>query len=255
MRTYGQFCPVAKASEILAERWTLLIVRELLLGSRRFNELEWGLPHIPRSLLTQRLRSLEDAGVLERKVDSGGKRREYHLTPAGLELFEIIKGIGDWGQKWVNHNIGPGDVDPKLLVWDMHRRLDLETIPDRRVLYNSTSTGLLKGASGCWWNAPTLRCVRPIQGLMSTYLFQPTPLHYTVFGWGTPRFMRQWTTGLSRSTGSQNWRGPFPNGSNSVSSLGSSRPVQPSLADPVFPQNPAARVLGSEAIGNVLNWL
>ncbi len=145
MRTYGQFCPIAKASEILAERWTLLIVRELLLGSHRFNELEWGLPHIPRSLLTQRLRALEDAGVLERKADSGGKRREYHLTTAGLELFEIIKAIGDWGQKWVNHNIGPGDVDPKLLVWDMHRRLDLEQLPDHRVVVQLDFHGAAKG--------------------------------------------------------------------------------------------------------------
>jgi DNA-binding HxlR family transcriptional regulator len=145
MRTYGQFCPIAKSSEILAERWTLLIVRELLLGSHRFNELEWGLPHIPRSLLTQRLRSLEDAGVLERRADAGGKRREYHLTTAGLELFEIVKGIGDWGQKWVNHNIGHGDVDPKLLVWDMHRRLDLEAIPDHRVVIQLDFHGAARG--------------------------------------------------------------------------------------------------------------
>jgi DNA-binding HxlR family transcriptional regulator len=146
MRTYGQFCPVAKASEILAERWTLLIVRELLLGSHRFNELEWGLPHIPRSLLTQRLRMLEDAGVVERKTDAKGKRQEYDLTQSGAELFDIVKGLGDWGQKWVNHNIGPGDVDPKLLVWDMHRRLDLEQVPDHRVVVQLDFHGAAKGS-------------------------------------------------------------------------------------------------------------
>ena len=83
MKTYGQFCPVAKAAEIFAQRWTPLIIRELLMGSRRFSELEYGMPCIPRSLLTQRLRTLEDAGVVTRKAQGKSKRAEYHLTEAG----------------------------------------------------------------------------------------------------------------------------------------------------------------------------
>ena len=118
MKTYGQFCPVAKAAEIFAERWTPLIIREMLMGSKKFSELEIGMAHIPRSLLTQRLRRLEDAGVVVRKTEGSSKRAEYHLTEAGAELMGVIKGLGDWGQKWVNHEITEDDVDPRLLTWD-----------------------------------------------------------------------------------------------------------------------------------------
>jgi len=99
MKTYGQFCPVAKAAEIFAERWTPLIIRELLMGSKKFGELEIGMAHIPRSLLTQHLRSFEDAGVLTRKIEGNNKRAEYHLTEAGAELMDVVKGLGDKGQK------------------------------------------------------------------------------------------------------------------------------------------------------------
>ena len=97
MRGYGQFCPVAIASEIFAERWTPLVVRELFCGSRRFNELVIGLPRIPRSVLVQRLRTLESTGVVERRVDTAGRGMEYHLTPAGAELGEVVVRLGDWG--------------------------------------------------------------------------------------------------------------------------------------------------------------
>ena len=145
MKTYGQFCPVAKASEIFAERWTPLIIRELLMGCHRFGELEMGLPNIPRSLLVQRLRSLEDAGVIERKPDPKGRKPGYHLTTAGAELFDIVKGLGDWGQRWANHDVGDEDVDPALLMWDMHRRIHMDKLPDRRVVVQFDFYGLRKG--------------------------------------------------------------------------------------------------------------
>ena len=145
MKTYGQFCPVAKAAEIFAERWTPLIIRELLMGSRKFSELEIGMCHIPRSLLAQRLRSLEAAGVLKRKTDGNGKRPEYHLTEAGADLFDVVRGLGEWGQKWVNHDIGAADVDPALLVWDMHRRVNLELLPEKRVVVQIDFHGAAKG--------------------------------------------------------------------------------------------------------------
>ena len=148
MRTYGQFCPVAKAAEIFAERWNPLILRELLLGSRRFNELEYGLPKIPRSLLVQRLRMLEQAGVVERHVDSRGKNPEYYLTPAGQDLFDVVIRLGEWGQKWVNHDIGPSDIDPQLLMWDMRRRINLDRIPQRRVVVQFDFYG---ATSGSYW--------------------------------------------------------------------------------------------------------
>jgi DNA-binding HxlR family transcriptional regulator len=134
MRAYGGFCPIAKALEVLGERWTLLIVRELLCGSHRFSEFRQGLPGIPRSLLAQRLRTLERAGVVERRVDATGKRSDYHLTPAGQELLDIVWGLGEWGQRWVNHTIGPADVDPQLLLWDMHRRVHLDRLPEQRIV-------------------------------------------------------------------------------------------------------------------------
>lgn len=148
MRTYSQFCPVAKASEILAERWTPLIVRELLLGSQRFNELERGLPKIPRSLLSQRLRYLEQVELIERRAGPGGRGVEYVLTQAGRELFPVIEGLGAWGQRWVNHELVDSDLDPSLLLWDMRRRLKLELLPDRRVNVQIDFRG---ARSGSYW--------------------------------------------------------------------------------------------------------
>ena len=145
MKSYGQFCPVAKASEIFAERWTPLIIRELLMGSHKFSELEIGLPKIPRSLLTKRLRTLESVGVLERKADGNSKRAGYHLTAAGMDLFGVIRGLGEWGQKWVNHDIGQDEVDPALLVWDMHRRVEVDLLPTDRVVVQMTFSGARTG--------------------------------------------------------------------------------------------------------------
>lgn len=145
MKSYGQFCPVAKASEIFAERWTPLIIRELLMGSRKFSELEIGLPKIPRSLLTKRLRTLESVGVLERKADGNSKRAGYHLTAAGMDLFGVIRGLGEWGQKWVNHDIGQDEVDPAYLVWDMHRRVEVDLLPPDRVVVQMTFSGARTG--------------------------------------------------------------------------------------------------------------
>ena len=100
MHLYGQYCPVARAAEILADRWTVLIVRELLADINHFNELERGLPHMSRTLLAERLRRLEQAGVLERRGASRGKPTEYRLTLAGRELQQIIDLFGEWGARW-----------------------------------------------------------------------------------------------------------------------------------------------------------
>ena len=162
MKTYGQFCPVAKAAEIFGQRWTPLIIRELLMGSRRFSDLEYGLPRIPRSLLTLRLRTLEDAGVVTRKAEGSSKRAEYHLTEAGADLIEVVMKLGEWGQKWANHDIGLKDVDPALLVWDMHRRVNIELLPEERVVVQLDFHGAGKGTywlvlerpepSACMWD-------------------------------------------------------------------------------------------------------
>ena len=134
MRSYGQFCPVAKAAEIFAERWTPLIVRELACDSYRFNELERGLPGISRSLLSQRLRSLERAGIVERQFGTTNRAVRYRLTPAGQELSDVVLLLGEWGQRWVNSEISLDELDPTLLMWDVHRRINVPLLPDRRVV-------------------------------------------------------------------------------------------------------------------------
>jgi DNA-binding HxlR family transcriptional regulator len=141
MRGYGQFCPVAIASEIFAERWTPLVVRELFCGSRRFNELVIGLPRIPRSVLVQRLRSLESSGVVERRVEDAGRSVEYRLTPAGEELGEVVVRLGDWGYRWADIPVGPENLEPDLLMWDIHRRLDNERMPEQRAVVQIDLTG------------------------------------------------------------------------------------------------------------------
>jgi DNA-binding HxlR family transcriptional regulator/putative sterol carrier protein len=123
---YGQYCPISRALDVLGERWTLLIVRDLLVGTSRFNDLARGLPGLSRSLLTKRLRQLETAGLVER-LDG-----EYLLTEAGRDLEPIVFGLGAWGARWTFGDPEPDELDAELLVWWMHGRLDTSELPDRR---------------------------------------------------------------------------------------------------------------------------
>jgi DNA-binding HxlR family transcriptional regulator len=125
---------VARAAEILADRWTVLIIRELLADVSHFNELERGLPHISRTLLAERLRRLERASVLEQRIDAGGKRTGYRLTPAGRDLQRIIDDLGGWGARWAFGNPRPNELDPIVLMWWMRRRVCLDRVPRRRVV-------------------------------------------------------------------------------------------------------------------------
>ncbi|MEU4558267.1 helix-turn-helix domain-containing protein [Actinoplanes sp. NPDC023936] len=129
--SYGQFCPVAKAMELLDERWTMLVIRELMAGSRRFNDLRRGLPRMSPSLLSRRLQQLTAAGLVERHPF--GAEVEYELTPAGTELQPIVMALGAWGARWVPE-LGDHDLDPKLLLWDMHRTVDHGAVPPRRTV-------------------------------------------------------------------------------------------------------------------------
>ena len=142
MPGYGQFCPVAKAAEVFAERWTPLIMREILLGSRHFNELERGLPRISRSVLAQRLKALERDGLIERRAGADGRSSEYVATTAGQELFDVIQLLGVWGARWMNREVQPEDIDTDLLMWDMHRRIDIDRLPGRRIVVEVQFTGL-----------------------------------------------------------------------------------------------------------------
>lgn len=134
MRTYGQYCPVAKACEVLGDRWTLLIVSELIAGATRFNDMARGLPRISRPLLAQRLRSLEREGVVERRPGATPRSSSYHLTAAGEELGPLIKGFAEWGAKWAFGEPQPGELNPLLLLWWMRGRVHHEALPDQRVV-------------------------------------------------------------------------------------------------------------------------
>jgi len=128
---YHQFCPVAKAMEVLDERWMLLIIRELVSGSQHFNELRRGLPRISPTLLSKRLHQLVRAGILERHAEGSDVR--YVLTPAGKELQPVVEALGTWGVRWIGQ-LGDEDLDPKLLLWDMHRNIDHSAVPHGRTV-------------------------------------------------------------------------------------------------------------------------
>ena len=147
MKGYGQFCPVAQALEVLAERWTLLVVRELLMGSTRFGELKRGVPRMSRTLLSQRLATLRDQGLVERFEGDSGP--EYRLTEAGRALRPIIEGIGVWGKQHVSRPPDE-DLDPDLLMWDLQRRLDVERLPAERTVVLFRLHDERRGESRYW---------------------------------------------------------------------------------------------------------
>lgn len=149
MRGYGQFCPVAKAAEIVSERWTFLVIRELIAGSTRFNELRRGVPLMSPSLLARRLRFLEECGVVRRESEAGRSHR-YRLTPAGQELAPIVESLGVWGQRWVRSRLTEHDLDAGLLMWDIHRNIDVAALPAKRTVVQVTLTDAPK-AERVWW--------------------------------------------------------------------------------------------------------
>ena len=132
MKGYGQFCPIAKASEVLGERWTNLVIRELGAGSETFNDLRKGLPLMSPSLLSSRLKALESRGIVDRNEDDGHVR--YNLTKAGDELINIIWQLGTWGHRWVRSDLSKEDLNPSVLVWDIHRTIDTGFFKEERVV-------------------------------------------------------------------------------------------------------------------------
>lgn len=132
---YKQFCPVAMAAEILCSRWTMVLLRELIAGSTRFNDLRRGVPKMSPTLLSQRLKELESAGIVERRPVAGGDGvLEYRLTRAGHDLRAVVEAFGFWGQKWVKSRASLSNLDPSLLMWDMRRNLNPAPLPERRAV-------------------------------------------------------------------------------------------------------------------------
>ena len=150
MTGYGQFCPVAKATELLAERWTLLVIRELLMGSRRFNDLARGVPLMAPSMLSQRLKTLADGGIIVRERSNDGHSYEYRLTPAGEELRPLIIQLGTWGQRWSRSRMEAHDLDASLLMWDMRRNLRVDKLPQNNAVIYFEFPDAVKGMRQ-WW--------------------------------------------------------------------------------------------------------
>lgn len=147
MPGYGQFCPVAKAMELLDERWTMLVIRELLCGSRHFNALRRGVPRMSPTLLSARLKTLVRAGIVERYDE--GRQVTYVLTPAGEQLRPIVEALGQWGLRWVPE-LGDEDYDPHLLMWDLHRNVDLGAVPPGRTVLRFTFSDVAPEERN-WW--------------------------------------------------------------------------------------------------------
>lgn len=126
---YGQFCPVAKSAEILGNTWTLLIVRELLLGSTRFSQLQKGMPRISPTVLNTRLKELETFGVITKRPITGQRGFEYHLTPAGKELAPVIESLVVWGMRWARDELRSDEMDVAFLMFDVERNIVTEELP------------------------------------------------------------------------------------------------------------------------------
>ncbi|TPK95700.1 MULTISPECIES: helix-turn-helix domain-containing protein [unclassified Mesorhizobium] len=148
---YKQFCPLSMAAELLCTRWTMVLLRELVAGSTRFNDLRRGVPKMSPTLLSQRLKELETAGIVERaEIEAEKGIFEYRLTEAGKDLRPVVEAMGFWGQKWVEARLSLKNLDPSLLMWDMRRNLNPSPLPDGRTviqfLYHD-----LPASKRSWW--------------------------------------------------------------------------------------------------------
>ena len=148
--SYGQFCPVAMAAEIVCSRWTALVVRELLCGTTRFNDLRRGVPLMSPTLLSKRLKELEEAGVIVAVPTGQAGVVEYKLTEAGEDLRPVVMSLGIWGQRWVEKSLSLKNLDPSLLMWDMRRWLEPAPLPKRRCAINFLYPDV-QSAKRSWW--------------------------------------------------------------------------------------------------------
>lgn len=148
---YKQFCPLAMAAEMLCSRWTMILMRELIAGSTRFNDLRRGVPKMSPTLLSLRLKELELAGIVRRReVKSAKGVYEYQLTEAGKDLRPVVEAMGFWGQRWVEAQLSLKNLDPSLLMWDMRRNLNPKPLPARRTVVQFLYPEL-PASKRLWW--------------------------------------------------------------------------------------------------------
>lgn len=151
MRQYGQFCPIAKSAEIIGDPWSILIVREMLLGSSRFNALQRGLPRISPTVLNTRLKELEERGVIIKCRLKGQRGHEYRLTAAGRELSKVVEALAVWGMRWARDEMGPDDLDVSFLMFDIQRRIDKAALPDGETVLCFQFTDVKNKNFRHWW--------------------------------------------------------------------------------------------------------
>ncbi len=149
MTGYGQFCPIAKATEVIGEKWTLLVLRELLLGTTRFNDFQRALARMSPTLLAKRLRTLEECGIVIRKRLSGQRGYEYRLTAAGRELGPLIEVLAVWGMRWARGQLTNEELDVEFLMREVQRRLQTEHLPDGQTVICFMFDELMQYAT--WW--------------------------------------------------------------------------------------------------------
>jgi len=151
MRQYGQFCPIAKSAEIIGDPWAILIVREMLLGSSRFNVLQRGLPRISPTVLNTRLKELEERGVIVKRRLNGQRGHDYRLTPAGRELSAVVEALAVWGMRWARDEMGPYDLDVSFLMFDIQRRIDMTALPEGETVLGFQFPDVKNKKFRNWW--------------------------------------------------------------------------------------------------------
>lgn len=158
MKSYNQFCPVAKAADIFCERWTALILRDLGLGSTRFSELQRGVPLASPTLLAQRLRQLEAEGIVMRRRSADGRSWTYHLTRAGQEFVPIVRALGVWGQRWSRRTLRKGELNVMLLLWELEQFAHPECFGDERTIIEFEFTDQPQHKRRWWFLNESGRC-------------------------------------------------------------------------------------------------
>ena len=153
---YGQFCPIAKSLELLGDRWTILVLREVLMGARRYNEIQRGLGDISTALLSKRLKSLCDCGLLVRRTQPGA-RTSYLPTRSALDLQPVLMALGDWGMKWTRNNLTSDDYDVELLMLYLERSVVVDKLPMDRLILHFEFTDLMEQRT--WWLIATEKAV------------------------------------------------------------------------------------------------
>ncbi len=155
MRSYGQFCPIAKAAELFCERWTAIIIRNLYAGSSRFSDIHRGAPHMSRTLLSQRLKQLEAEGIVCRQRSETGNSWTYHLTEAGQEFVPLVALLGQWGQRWTRRDLRENELDLGLLIWGLEHCINPAAFGRKRHVIHLHVTDVPPHKADYWWVCET----------------------------------------------------------------------------------------------------